>query len=403
MKITLKMFQGICSSSHVTPRITDIVRGMRYKSSATDEHLMTCHSSVRSPPPQQAGSLPAEILLGATYSDFEVCYNLRHFERHGRDLQDPWSCRQSAIHQRHYFSDETSAWIVIQPPALWESSLDDARLDQIGHPLVLHLRALSLAVANNTEYLEYISSEISSLEHRVTFPKHLVEYDFDFTLSQAVQQLRRRLHRVTAILEGTQRVVSTLSCLAEAIKGPGNVTPATQRGFLRELDNISRTLNSHHATTVELLNASAGIRTTIHSILDFRNQDALNNNEIQLQRIMQYSAKESDGVNKIVKLTYKDSRAMRVAAVIGLFYLPANLVLTLFSTSFIEILDPASNATAGTPSINNAASAASGEEGRLVVHRQIWLFFPCTIALIVVTWLWFFFWARRPCKGSSSC
>jgi hypothetical protein len=93
----------------------------------------------------------------------DICYNLRYFEKHGRDLQDPWSCRQSVVHQKYAFDDTTSTLIVIQPSMRWKNGLDDANFNKITHPLALHLRSISSAIANNWEYLEYISNELLSL------------------------------------------------------------------------------------------------------------------------------------------------------------------------------------------------------------------------------------------------
>jgi hypothetical protein len=93
----------------------------------------------------------------------EVCYNLRHFEKHGRELQDPWSCRQSVVHHRHCLTDGLSSWIVVQPSMRWQAALDDVRMSGIVHPLSLHLRSISSAIAENWEYLEYLSTQISLL------------------------------------------------------------------------------------------------------------------------------------------------------------------------------------------------------------------------------------------------
>lgn len=95
--------------------------------------------------------------------DEDICYNLRYFEKHGRDLQDPWSCRQSVIHQKYAFGDATSELIVIQPSRRWKTGLDDVNFNKITHPLALHLRFISPAMANSWEYLEYISNELLSL------------------------------------------------------------------------------------------------------------------------------------------------------------------------------------------------------------------------------------------------
>jgi hypothetical protein len=40
MQITLDMFQMLCTSSMITPKMLDLIRGMRYKLAPEDEHYM---------------------------------------------------------------------------------------------------------------------------------------------------------------------------------------------------------------------------------------------------------------------------------------------------------------------------------------------------------------------------
>lgn len=61
MEITLEMFQSLCAASQVTPRIVDVVRGMRFKSSAADERLMSCYSSAWLPPLSQHLGVPVGV------------------------------------------------------------------------------------------------------------------------------------------------------------------------------------------------------------------------------------------------------------------------------------------------------------------------------------------------------
>lgn len=65
----------------------------------------------------------------------------------------------------------------------------------------------------------------------------------------------------------------------------------------------------------------------INSILDFRNQDMLKSNGIHLHRIAEDNSRETQAMADTAKHTYNDSRTMRIATVIALIYLPANLVL----------------------------------------------------------------------------
>ncbi|KAF7552679.1 hypothetical protein G7Z17_g4179 [Cylindrodendrum hubeiense] len=175
-------------------------------------------------------------------------------------------------------------------------------------------------------------------ERQVTFQKPIAEFEFDFNFNQSAQGLRRKLYRMKTVLEGTLRTLSAIHSQAKEIEKQRNVTPELHDLFLRELDSISRDLKSHCSTAEELLNISADIKSTIHSIINFKNQDILNHNEVQLKVIAEKSVSDSESVKLLSELSYKDSRTMRITSVIALIYLPTNLVLTFFSTSFIEML-----------------------------------------------------------------
>jgi hypothetical protein len=156
MRITLGMFRALGKGLSVTPRILDLIRGMRSKLSPGDEHFMSCYYDLHETPnTQHRGGRRSKI-------GYEICYNLRHFEKHGRDFKDPWTCRQTVIHQRNLMAAH-SDWVIIQPSIRWQASFDDVCIGRITHPLALHIRSISSAIANNREYLEYLSSQLLSL------------------------------------------------------------------------------------------------------------------------------------------------------------------------------------------------------------------------------------------------
>ena len=96
----------------------------------------------------------------------DLCYNVRHFELHGRKLEDPWSCRQSAIHQNFYFANERSNCIVIQPPTLCLAVLKTFEVEHRDHPMGLHTKFLTAALANWRSYLNYLTSKLTEIVGR---------------------------------------------------------------------------------------------------------------------------------------------------------------------------------------------------------------------------------------------
>lgn len=256
-----------------------------------------------------------------------VCYNLRYLEKHGRDTRDPWSWRQSVFYHDYDMGCATSSWIIIQPPERWKAGLNDVDLHKQAHPLSLHLRSLSSASANTREYLEYMSGETLLLDQRVTFPKPTREYKFDFTLNQDVHVLRKNLHQFKGIIEGMLRTVSALSVHAKEIHDLCDSPGSTHDKFMREMANISRDLLSYQSMTETLLNRSSDIISTTNSICKFRSQEMLTDNGEQLRCITEANSREAAAMTSLAKKSYKDSRTVRIATIIGLIYLPVNLVL----------------------------------------------------------------------------
>lgn len=99
----------------------------------------------------------------------DLCYNVRHFELHGRDLEDLWSCRQSAIHQKYYFANERSNWILVQSSNLFSIALNDFDLDYATYSTGLHVRYLVTAIANWRPYLNYIAEKLAELIIKLFF------------------------------------------------------------------------------------------------------------------------------------------------------------------------------------------------------------------------------------------
>lgn len=91
-----------------------------------------------------------------------LCYNIRYFEQHGRDLEDPWSCRQSAVHHSFSTASEQSTWVIIQAPEAFKVVSDWGQ-----HFMSLHIGYLRAGIANWRQYLEYFAQRFRNLVSRV--------------------------------------------------------------------------------------------------------------------------------------------------------------------------------------------------------------------------------------------
>ena len=105
-----------------------------------------------------------------TQSLLEFCYNVRYVERHGRAEPDPWSLRQSGIYQRHFFCDNRSIWILIQPSSticrllkekLRQCITEPSKVDL--NPVAGHLVILLAAARTWKEYIDDLRTEADLL------------------------------------------------------------------------------------------------------------------------------------------------------------------------------------------------------------------------------------------------
>ena len=108
------------------------------------------------------------MIVGTPISNYilEISYNVRHFEKHGRDLQDPWSSRQSSVYQSYSHRNNTSIWILIQIPSRTRSHLERLNSEGEGsspdnHPMDMHLHLLVSCEKNWGPYIGYLGNEVS--------------------------------------------------------------------------------------------------------------------------------------------------------------------------------------------------------------------------------------------------
>ena len=90
----------------------------------------------------------------------DLCYNVRHFEYHGRQLDDPWSCRQSAIYHRYELLNGRSNWIIIQHARSLDIAGEVTDHGKLLHPMDLHLHFISTLCESWRQYLNYLADRL---------------------------------------------------------------------------------------------------------------------------------------------------------------------------------------------------------------------------------------------------
>lgn len=303
------MFKAICTYDQIAPQFLNFVLGLGRKTKSFDENYMSCYhlfsddekSGITRSKRQNQDYLDDArenrinsygqcilCLLCFTILKIcteEICYNIRHVELHGRDLKDPWSFRQSAIHQKFYFDDGRTNWILVQPPKLVSTILEDFELIKTSHPMSLHIQFLSASMINWRTYLNYLTDELTGLvihlspfkswpsdrlltaiqNEKVSFPILFKQFDLTFSLSQQIHVIRKKLFHVRCILENTRETLMSIQFHAQKVSRI-NKSPLLQMElFHLQSKNISNELHSHLSTTCKLLRFSKDINLMVLS------------------------------------------------------------------------------------------------------------------------------------------
>jgi hypothetical protein len=103
----------------------------------------------------------------------EFCYCLRYIAKHGREQQNPWSLRQTAVYQRYDSTSRTSKWMIIQPSERLQVELTEylELKDTITGSVTItscdahtvHAMVFSSTERNWREYMNTLQRELSIL------------------------------------------------------------------------------------------------------------------------------------------------------------------------------------------------------------------------------------------------
>ncbi|RYO97932.1 hypothetical protein DL765_010977 [Monosporascus sp. GIB2] len=70
-------------------------------------------------------------------------------------------------------------------------------------------------------------------------------------------------------------------------------------------------------------------------IMNLYGQEMLHENGLRLTQIAQSDSHETKALATLADKTYRNSRTMRIAALVAMFCLPANLVMSFFRTTLV--------------------------------------------------------------------
>lgn len=214
----------------------------------------------------------------------EVCYNIRHFERHGRDLEDPWSSRQCAVYQACGGSLPT-VWFFVKLPARTRNHITrlfgKVNLQEQWHPMQLHLVILSSCEKGILPYINYLSSQLLLLvgcvgpltinpsdttqNQKISFPKTYADFGIGFSHTLQVGHIRSKLHALLLCLHANINVAATLTEHAKEMCRQGLISLALDRHFHSEINEYTTSMKAHIQAVEMHIESSGDIRLLVRS------------------------------------------------------------------------------------------------------------------------------------------
>ncbi|KAF8526173.1 hypothetical protein BDD12DRAFT_985012 [Trichophaea hybrida] len=375
LKISFEMFKMLCHFYQVFPKYIESVFRFSVNTCRTEEYFSGgCYRHVH-----EGGGPGSEHTNNSAI--FEISYNLRHFEEHSRNLQDPessdrfekygrqqlqdlWSSRQCSVYQNYSHRNNASIWIFIQVPSRTRYHLERLNSERndspiSDHPMCIHLHVLVSCEKNWGSYIGYLGMNCHQF--------------------QSLAYLRRKLEDARSLLKTNLGIASTLSDQAEEMQRRGVVVAEPNERFQSEVRQYKLRLQCHICNVKKHLAFSEDIRLLVFKIMDFRNDELLRVNSYSLKDVAKETASENKAMVTIAKQSLSDSRMVKITTVIATIYLPLSLVASFFSTGLVQYSE-------------------NGEGANITMRNATWVFIVICVSLMACTLASVYFWARRGIK-----
>ncbi|KAI9775958.1 MAG: hypothetical protein M1839_000657 [Geoglossum umbratile] len=373
LKILVEMFRFICFKLQIDPQFLDVVFGFCYRTASHDRTFMCLYKSV----------ISKDELL-------DIGYNLRFFEPNGdtRKGADPWSCRQSAVYQKLFPLTSRSVWMVIQPPLSFPGSLHDHRFGNGAHPLALHIRYIRACMLHWRDYINQKDSELLIITGKLSSTRPLNQFEVDFFTLQKIIALRKKLYLALTIVDGNTKIISDLTSYAAAVSQTLRLDSLLCQSLTVKFGQVIAEMETYKSAVKMLLSLTEDLSVANQNVLALRNQELLINNGALLMELGRAAASDNRALSKMTDNTMKDSRTMRIATVVAMFYLPANIVMSFFSTGLVEFY-PRAKTTGISAKVD------------MIVHNQVWIAIFFSLLLAIVTVALLVIWDRYSFSSST--
>lgn len=354
------LFDGLMETFSINPRFQEFVMSFGLK---FQEHDFA--------PP----SLRFRNLLSASTQDhskqgFECAYGLRYVADNGNlDGKERWSVRQFAVYQRVDPAINQSIWIFVgisKTSGPEQHVLDflsrSSGITTRTHPFCLHLALIAASLSEWRWYIDDLTERVQSQSDRITLAdvaKDKIDgrpdFNINFSDRQRLKNLEDSILNLQIMLGSTISTASSLiRHLSSLCEQPLDSTESILlNGFVETRDETNLFL-----TKAKILHQRVrGASSLLSGLLDYENA-------YSLRILAEESRQDNIAMRALTEKATKDSGAIKIITIITVFFLPATVVSSFFSTQFVSI-----------------------STHDLVISSKWWIYFAVTGPLTILTLL----------------
>ncbi|EPS35779.1 hypothetical protein H072_10700 [Dactylellina haptotyla CBS 200.50] len=367
-------FQKVISNFDTFPDFLDVLTSFGSKDGPIDEIHSSYKFATFTEPPRIPGRLRISFFS-------ECCYVLKYVDLHNRlaEKDRPWSIRQIGVYQKYDHDNDRGTCILIQPP----TSLTDTLSNVLGDPqeadlrkvfcldwTKFHLRCLGAIRDHWRDYINSLDAKVISMAGRLRFSKvdekgilNRNHQQFAaFSNLQDLEEINDELLRIRHVLDLNITVMEAMKSHLDDLDP--NMNPSQMnlaiRTFREAIDIITIEFKFHIKATSSVYERSARILSTL--------RDAITIQDSHTMKILALIRNEGNiATEKLTWETIRETRTMKILAILALVFLPATFTSGLFSMGYISV----SSVTNGLLKVQ--------------VQNEFYLFLAITFSLMVAT------------------
>ncbi|PQE24618.1 Mg2+ transporter -like Zinc transport protein [Rutstroemia sp. NJR-2017a BVV2] len=336
-----------------------------------------------------------------------IGYNIKYVSRHGRKFpKDPFSIREVGVYQQFSSGSQTNSWVILQAPAPLQDrlrrALGNSNNTAPGQQFQLHPMILLCVSEDWRDYLSYLEEEFSLLVGLSVFasvswrilsdrgfytnikgPQFKGDLEADYSDIRKLHLLTDKLQRLRHILGLNIRLGHQMKHSLEQLQNQksagllvGSLHISTKlEGFIYDQQTSSDRISN-------LLERSTGIGQLVQSILEIRAAEAGKIMNLEMKKLTEQGIEENRLVKRLTQQTTRDTKAMKIIALVSAIFIPATFMATLFGSNFFIY---------------------SEDQNKLTVASNFWVYIVFTAGLsgtVITMWMLWKQWGVKRHKGN---